>query len=151
MPPSLRQIAVRVDRVQRQVAELQTQLAAMIDAEARPQPRTKPAKRKERWVGPVPAEIREARLDVWWKRVHLARDVGILPTAKQFAIMHNQHPSLVSRWLTAKERSIEPGCTQDQTMWRCVNSDNEEFEAMLATRHGTRQKTNPPPTFRAIM
>jgi hypothetical protein len=73
----LHKLVGQVDQLARQVAEIQTRLAALVAAEDRPE--TRPAKRKQRWVGPVDAATHAARVEVHLKRFMLAMQLGIDP------------------------------------------------------------------------
>jgi hypothetical protein len=142
--PSLRQLAVMADRLQRQATELQTQLAALIESEARPQPtpRNLPH-RAAKWSGPVPEQIRRSRRRIHVRRFNLCTELGLVPTFKQFAIKHNLSMDAPSRWLTDKARGVQPGGALDQTLWRCHREDIREYTAMKrAKRHGAVEKSN---------
>ena len=148
MPPNLRRLAKVVDRLAAGFAELQGCIGTMIEAEARPKTESsekngllkKP--RAPRWTGPVPVEIRKQRQEAWSKRSRRAIEAGIDPRPKFFGVMHNLHPCLVSKWLTAQPGSIAPGSAQDQNMWRMVLEDIAKFEAIFAKRHGAVQIAN---------
>jgi hypothetical protein len=118
-------------------------MALVEDLESEPA-HARPAaiRQKERWIGPVPVEIRKQRQEAWGKRFRLAMELCLDPRPKYFGVMHNLHPCLVSRWLTGRRRSIAPGSAPDVNMWRMVNEDIAKFQAALATRHGAKQIAN---------
>jgi hypothetical protein len=105
------------------------------------------AKRRKRWVGPVPADIRNARVDAYWRRFELALELGLDPSARFFAAQHNLSASEVSRWLTSLPRGIKPGGAADVSIWRAVREDTRKYEAMLAKRLGSIRDSQSAPTF----
>jgi hypothetical protein len=79
-------LAARVRRIAHELAAL----AEALESEERLQPSPRLAKpRKPRWVGPVPPEIRGERQDAWGARNGLCMALGLDPTRKYFAMVHN--------------------------------------------------------------
>lgn len=139
-------------RARRLIAELQEFVEDVerepVPAQDRPRPAAQQAKRKPRWMGPVDSVIRRERQEVWSMRSRLATEAGVDPRPVYFGVMHNVHPCLISRWLTAQVRSIGPGSTQDVNVRRMINEDVVKFKAKS---HGRVQIANSAPRFPATM
>jgi hypothetical protein len=149
MLPSLRQFAIMLDRVQRQVAELQTLLATLIAAEDQP-PQPTPGRRRKRWIGPVDPTILQQREEMFLQYFRLSMSLGRDPTRKYFAVLHNLSVSEISRWLSDRPRGIAPGSATDTAISRALRADIARLEAS-AKRQGTMQIPNSQPRISPIM
>ena len=142
MPRSLRQLAQALDRFEAQTqdrfAQLRADLAALIEAEGKPK-RTSAAKRRERWVGPVSAEVHADRASLYHRCFSAVTALGLAWPDKNFAAAHNLNVSEVSRWASPRGRGIAPGSTVDISIRRGLAEDTAKYEALLAEqtkRHG---------------
>jgi hypothetical protein len=139
-------------KVDRALIELRT-LRRRVDAleaartkagENRPQP-TPVARRRQRWTGPVSAEVHAERGALYHRRFSAAMALGLDATAKVFAARHNLNVSEVSRWLSLKERGIAPGSSVDTSIRRALQEDIVKYEALRVTRQGAAVFPNSSP------
>jgi hypothetical protein len=144
---SLHQFARALDRFEVQVqgkfARLRADLAVLIEAEGRPK-RTPAMKRRERWTGPVSAEVHADRAALYHRAFSAVTALGIEWTDKDFAARHGLNVSEVSRWWSPKGRGIAPGSVPDISIRRALNEDIVKYEGLLAERTKHRGKAQIP-------
>jgi hypothetical protein len=132
------QALMMFDRLEAGMAELRAYLVERAEAGEQP-PAPPPAKRKEKWVGPVPEEIRRQREEkhTWrfWLCVALERDASI----RAFAGFNNLPESECSRHTTRKDRCIPPGCVRDVNITKALDRAIASMEGELVKNHGSTE------------
>ena len=147
MPRSPLQIAHALDRFEAlmhaQFARLRTDLVALIEAESKPK-RTPAPKRRERWAGPVSAEVHAERAALYHRCFSAVVALGLEWTDKDFAARHGLNVSEVSRWWSPVGRGIAPGSVPDISIRRALNEDIVKHEGLLTERTKYRGKAQIP-------
>jgi hypothetical protein len=139
-------LAARLRRIAGELAEL----AEALEGEEREQPIPRPARRRQRWTGPVDPAIRQQREEAFLRYFTLSMSLGRDPTRKYFSVLHNLSTSEISRWLSDRPRGIAPGSQPDVSIWRALKSDLVRLEAS-AKRQGTVEIPNSSERFSATM
>jgi hypothetical protein len=128
-----------VNRLEAVVVELRDCLVELVEAGEQP-PAPPAVKRKEKWVGPIPEEIRRQREEkhVWhfWLSMALKRDA----TMRAFAARNNLTESECSRHFTRKDRCIPPGSVRDLNITRALGREITQMESQLTKVLGSSEE-----------
>jgi hypothetical protein len=144
------QLAARVNRIQSEAAQIQTDLTVLLEAEGRMAPPRPMTVRRKKWTGPVSAEVHAERKALYGYCFGLGIALGLDPTDTDFARRHHIPPSEVSRWKSSRGRGIAPGSSTDINVRRGLHEDRLRYESMVSAKTlGKNEITKPALLFSA--
>jgi hypothetical protein len=131
-------------RILKLVNELHDTLLELIEAEkvntnsceGIPPPDPPAPKRKPRWLGAVPPEVRAERQRKHDWRFRLCIELNRDPFLRTFADRHCLSPSEVSRHLTSRARGVPPGSATGRNIDMALSREISELESLVSKRFG---------------
>jgi hypothetical protein len=123
-------------RIEADMAQLRIALVELAAAGKQPPPDPPAPKRKPRWLGAVPPEVRAERQRKHDWRFRLCIELNRDPFLKTFADRRNLTPSEVSRHLTSRPRGVVPGSATARAIDQALDQEISELETLLAKRLG---------------